>query len=217
MARPLLWSAPMQRRTAAAGDTDGNQGQTELVERMLAGDELAWREFHDRYRRLIYRCISKVTSHFTSCIGADELRDIYGVFLTQLLSNDMKKLRSFDPTRGNRLGSWIGMLAINCAYDYLRSLRRDSGLAPLSEAEELHWEGMSPQDNLEVKERVRLVNRLLRDFSAKDREFMTLYCEGWEAEEIADKLQISLKTVYSKKHKIQTRLEAMIEGARLAA
>jgi RNA polymerase sigma-70 factor (ECF subfamily) len=158
-----------------------------------------------------------VTSHFTSCIGPDEMMDIYAVFLSQLLANDMRKLRSFDPERGSRFGSWIGMLAINCAYDYLRALRREANLAPLSEAEDVFWDGLSPVDTLELKERARLVSDLLRDFSAKDREFMTLYCEGLEAEEIADKMRISLKTVYSKKHKIQSRLEAMLEGSRMAA
>ena len=36
-------------------------------------------------------------------------------------------------------------------------------------------------------------------------------------EQIAERMQISVKTVYSKKHKIQTRIEARIVGLGLAA
>ncbi len=36
-------------------------------------------------------------------------------------------------------------------------------------------------------------------------------------EQIAERMRISVKTVYSKKHKIQTRIEARIVGLGLAA
>ena len=41
--------------------------------------------------------------------------------------------------------------------------------------------------------------------------------EGLEPEQIAERMHISVKTVYSKKHKIQSRLEAMLSQAQLAA
>src|SRR5829696_7444844 len=110
---------------------DAAETQRALVRDMLAGSEKAWREFHSRYDRLIYRCITKVTGRFATFVGQDDIREIYATLLVQLLSNDMHKLRTFDPERGNRFGSWIGLLAINCAYDYLRSMRREPNRAPL--------------------------------------------------------------------------------------
>lgn len=192
--------------------------QAALVERMLRGEDKAWREFHANYHRLIYRCISKVTSRFSSTVSTEEMGEIYSMFLDRLIANDMKKLRTFDPTRGNRLGSWLGMLAVNCAYDHLRSLRRrDQNLAPLDLADEMSDASPSPCENLERKQRIAIANELLAAFPNRDREFLMLYCEGLSAEEIAERLQIGLKTVYSRKHKIQSRLGAIIEGARLAA
>jgi len=135
----------------------------------------------------------------------------------QLLANDMHKLRSFAPARGNTLGSWIGLLAINCAYDYLRALRREPNRAPLDEVDEMGSDSPSPHDLLELKQRMALVADILRDFSEKDREFVALYFgEGLDAEQIAERMQISVKTVYSKKHKIQCRIDRLV-GPRLAA
>lgn len=88
---------------------------------------MAWKEFLRRYDRLIWRCITKVTGRFTQLVTAEDAREIHANFLVLLTTNDMHKLRLFDPAKGNRLGTWIGLLAINCAWDYLRSLSRQPG------------------------------------------------------------------------------------------
>lgn len=189
-----------------------------LVAGMLRGSERAWRDFHGRYARLVFRCITKVTVRFAKSVSPEDVREIYATLLVQLLANDMHKLRSFDPDRGSRFSSWVGLLAVNCAYDYLRSVRRELGRAPLSEAEFLPCDRPSPLDTFESKERADRVARATTAFSTKDREFLALYFgEGLEPEEIAERMRISVKTVYSKKHKIQSRLEAMLCDAPLAA
>jgi RNA polymerase sigma-70 factor, ECF subfamily len=193
---------------------DSNRAEELLVRGMMTGDEKAWRQFHARYDRLIYRCITKVTGRFSSFVNQDDIREIYATLLVQLLSNDMHKLRSFDPERGNRFSSWIGLLAINCAYDYLRSMRREPNRAPMAEAEILSCEHPSPLEQVEHRQRADLVASILREFSAKDQEFVALYFgEGLEPEQIAKRMHISVKTVYSKKHKIQSRLETMLSHA----
>jgi RNA polymerase sigma-70 factor (ECF subfamily) len=189
-----------------------------LVAGMLQGSERHWRQFHERYDRLIFRCITKVTGRFASLLTQDDIREIYATLVVQLLSNDMHKLRTFDPARGNRLGSWIGLLAINAAYDYLRQIRREPNRAPLAEAESLSCDLPSPLDVALHRERAARVSLVLAGFSAKDREFVALYYgEGLEPEQIAERMNISVKTVYSKKHKIRSRLESMLAGYRAAA
>ena len=49
---------------------------------------------------------------------------------------------------------------------------------------------------------------------------LEITCEGItfaRVQQIAERMHISVKTVYSKKHKIQSRLEAMLSQAQLAA
>ncbi|HQP36769.1 MAG TPA: sigma-70 family RNA polymerase sigma factor [Polyangiaceae bacterium] len=192
--------------------------EEELIESMLSGCDRGWIEFHRRYDRLIYRCITKVTGRFSQMISAEDIREIYGTLILQLLSNDMHKLRSFDPARGNRFGTWIGMLAINAAYDHLRTIRREPGRGSMMEAEALSCDGSDPFVEVDRKQREQVLTDLLRGFSAKDRQFVALYFDqGLEPEEVAARMRISIKTVYSKKHKIRTRLERLLHRDQLAA
>lgn len=197
----------------------GDVAEGTLVKEMIAGNERAWRAFHARYDRLVHRCIAGVIARFSAVVAQDDIRDIHATLLMQLLSNDMRKLRTFDPGRGARLSSWIGTLAVRCAYDHLRGARRSPRCAPLDDAAvELPCERPSPQEHAERRERAALVGQVLHDFSDKDREFVALYFgEGLPPEQIAERMRISVKTVYTKRHKIQSRLEAMLSDTRIAA
>lgn len=183
----------------------------ELVAGMLARDPAAWREFQSRYDRLIIRCITKVTRRFASIVSQDDVREIYATLYVSLLANDMHKLRSFDPERGNRFSSWIGLLAINAAYDYLRTLKREPQKECITEAMDLVCELPDPFELTSEHERAAIAQRTLADFSEKDRTFAELYFgEGMDPQDIADRMNISVKTVYSKKHKMQSRLESVL-------
>ncbi len=210
-------TAPVEQLTEAMR-RPSEYTEGELVAAMLVSDELAWVEFHRRYARLIYRCITKITGRFASVMSPEDIREVYATLVLQLVTNDMHKLRSFDPDRGNRLGTWIGMLSINAAYDYLRALRREPNRGLLSEAELVWCERSDPFAEVDRKQRAKVLAGMLRDFSAKDRQFVMLYFDqGLDAEEVATRMQISVKTVYSKKHKIRTRLERLLQRDRLAA
>jgi RNA polymerase sigma-70 factor (ECF subfamily) len=187
-----------------------------LVSAMVEGNARAWREFNARYGRLIRSCIIKVVGRSA---GEDDIREVFARLLMQLVANDMHKLRMFDADRGARFSSFLGLLAVHCAHDYLRMTRRDrQDRAPLSEAEALPCELPSPHEHMENKERAALLASILEAFPAKDREFVALYFgEALAPEEIAERMRISVKTVYSKRHKIQSRLSAILSEARLAA
>jgi RNA polymerase sigma-70 factor (ECF subfamily) len=198
--------------------TDRFDSDDDLVEGMLANDSAAWREFQNRYDRLILRCITKVTRRFTSIVSQDDVREVYATLYVSLLGNDMHKLRSFDPERGNRFSSWIGLLAINAAYDYLRTLKREPQKECITDAMDLVCDLPDPFELTSEHERAKIAQKTLEDFSEKDRTFAALYFgEGMAPQDIADKMNISVKTVYSKRHKIQSRLESVLSPARIAA
>jgi RNA polymerase sigma-70 factor (ECF subfamily) len=196
-------------------DADSFESDGDLIAGMLANHPAAWREFQTKYDRLIMRCITKVTRRFASIVSQDDVREIYATLYVSLLANDMHKLRSFDPERGNRFSSWIGLLAINAAYDYLRTLKREPQKECITEAMDLVCETPDPFELASEHERASIAQRTLEDFSEKDRTFAALYFgEGMDPQDIADKMNISIKTVYSKKHKIQSRLESVLTHAR---
>src|SRR3954467_121089 len=107
--------------------------ETELLDRLLASDANAWRELNQRYARLVTSCIQRVVARFSKRVSVDAVEEIYATFSLKLLANDKHKLRSFEPMRGSKLGTWLGMLATHSASCSLRSVRREP--APLRPTE----------------------------------------------------------------------------------
>src|SRR6185312_6688334 len=180
----------------------------DLLKSVLRNDARGWAELVRRYRPLIYRCITKVTLKYSPRLSNADLDEIYADVMMQLVRDDMHKLHIYNPSRGTKLGSWIGMLSVNAAYDFLRSAGRRPLLDKVDGAIDPHEEcDRTPLDQLIEKERWDHLNGLLSEFTDKDRTFVELYYQkGLEADEIAAEMQISLKTVYSKKHKIRAHL-----------
>lgn len=211
-------ATPTAQETFAALPPATPTDDASLVRALLADDALAWREFNRRFSRLVLSTISRVTARFSGVVTQEDMREIYATFCVQLLSNDKSKLRSFEPQRGNKLSTWLGLLASHAAYDFLRAARREPRRAALSEAEDLSSALPDPCESALLRERRDQVSQLLAQFTDKDRAFIQLYFgEGLAPELVAQRLHISVKTVYSKKHKIQARLQALLSEARLAA
>ena len=185
----------------------------ELVPDLLVGDENAWRLFHSRYAGRLQSVISQVTRRFPQLAAADHIDEIYGTLCLQLLSDDKRRLKSFDPERGTPLGSWLCTLARNSARDFLRSRRRQRCVSAFSgDVLDTELESDAP-DAFAVcanHERTRQVTRLMDSLSQRDREFLQAYLAGLEPEQIAEQLGITVSTVYSKKHKILARLEKLL-------
>jgi RNA polymerase sigma-70 factor (ECF subfamily) len=180
----------------------------ELLRFVLRNESRGWNELVRRFRPLIYRCITKVTLKYAPSLSSADLDEIYADVMMQLVKDEMHKLRIYNPARGTKLGSWIGMISVNAAYDFLRSAGRRPLLDKVDGSIDPHDEvDRTPLDQLIEKERWEHLNELLNDFTDKDRMFVELYYQkGMEADEIAAEMQISLKTVYSKKHKIRAHL-----------
>jgi len=191
--------------------------ELQLIAGLLSDEADAWRQFTDCYSRVVRRCISRVLNRFGGITTEEDAREVYSTFCLQLVSRDKLKLRSFDPSRGTRLSTWLGMLSTHAAYDFLRSRRRDPKTEECDQ-EPPSIDVPSPFDICAVRERARQVTDLLGSFSDKDRQFVVLYFqEGLEPEQVAERMGISVKTVYSKKHKIRSRLMDLLDRRQLAA
>jgi RNA polymerase sigma-70 factor, ECF subfamily len=184
--------------------------ERQLVQALVDNDPTAWRELRRRYDRVVVSCITRVTRRFAA-VSTDDVREIYCRWQIALLANDRARLRAFDRSRGSRFSSYLGMLAMHCAYDWLRVARREWERADLSEARHLPAELPDPFECAAQEEQARLAANALAAFSDRDRAFAELcFGEGMAPDEIARRLKISVKTVYSKKHKIKTRLETIV-------
>jgi RNA polymerase sigma-70 factor, ECF subfamily len=191
---------------------------SELLCRVLRQEAKAWSELVRRYRSLIFRCVTKVIGRYDSILSSADADEVYGEVLVALVRDDMRKLRLYDPQRGTKLSSWIGMISTNTAYDFLRQTARRPALDRIDGVVEVDAGEESALDCLMAGERRAELNQLLSGYSDKDRTFVALYyAHGLEAEEVAGEMGISVKTVYSKKHKLLARLQRTLQPMMMAA
>ena len=187
----------------------------ELVEGMLSGECAAWRVFTQRYDALIYSAIDKVFRGFPALNNGIERDEVRSALLCSLVSREMHKLRVFEFGRGVRLSTWLHLLATNAARDHARaalrnrlSLQRDGGPFELSD------DGRSgPLTELLAKEALTQASSALEQLSDKDRQLLDLLMvQGHAPDQVAAAMNISVKTVYTKKHKLVHRLQRALRN-----
>jgi len=189
-----------------------------LINGLVRGNESSWREFGVKYTRMLQACIARVTIRFPGLVGAEDVHEIYALLCLNLLANDRHRLRSFDPIKGMRLGSWLGLIAVHTTYDYLRNARRQPSGPCAEEIVDLAAQVPETSEACERREQAHQVACLVAELSDRDREFMGLYFgQGLSPDEVATRMGISVKTVYTKKHKIRSRLEMLIRQVPVAA
>ncbi len=191
--------------------------ESDLLQRMLTLDAGAWREFHRRYDRMVWSCVHRVLARFRGVVPSDAIQEICGTFYASLLANDMHKLRRFEVERGNKFGSWIGLLAINTAWDYLRVSSKRTVIDPMTVAEVLR-DDRDLIAHQSVREDFDRLSAVVRTLPARDQTFVKLYfVDELSPQEIAEVLGVKLKSVYTRKHRIVRHLrEAFAAQSRTA-
>ena len=114
---------------------------------------------------------------------------------------------------GTKLSTWLGMIASNVAWDHLRSVSRRPSCVEMEAVSHMPVDTSTPFETVAAREKCAALSIALRALSQKDQQFVQLYyMDGLSAEEVAAAMCVSVKTVYSKKHKIRTRLQATVEA-----
>ncbi len=182
-----------------------------LVARLVENHHDAWVEFDRRFTPLLRSVIATTMRRFRMRASEEDFRDIHATLMLSLFAHDRRKLRSFDPAQGKSFRTWMCMLAAHCAHDHLRTARRTPESVALDETEELASPRADPFEDALREQRGRLAVKALAAFSAKDRAFVDLYFgQSMEPADVARALNISVATVYAKRHKLEARLTELL-------
>jgi RNA polymerase sigma-70 factor (ECF subfamily) len=183
-----------------------------LLKRVLAGEAQAWTELCQRYQNLILACVIRTLRRYGAPFSNEDLADLVSEVWVTLLRDNMRKLRLYDPRKGYRLASWIGLLATNAVIDQLRLRSGEcSYLDDLTCAETLLVETEGPDSGIEAAESADLARQALGHLTAEEREFVFhCYHEERRPEDLALRLGISVNTVYSRKFKIREKLSRIV-------
>ncbi len=195
-------------------DGSSNQhSELELLGAVIQREPGAWQTFFKRHERLILACLRRVYNRYHVPMTREQLEDLVGMVCLDLVRGDYKKLRKYDPDRGYRLSSWVGLIATNIAHDALRRrgpphTSTDDEESPLTE---LTSALPDPLEVLNHKERVEILAEAVTHLTPTDQEFIRLYYkEQRTPEEIAETSGVSVNTVYSRKNKVRGKLVKLV-------
>ena len=189
-----------------------------LVAAVLAREPAAWPSFFARYERLVGACIRRVLRRYHAEWNEEDVEDIVSTTALHLVKDDYKKLRTFDPTRGYKLSSWVGLIATNAAHDALR--RR--GPADVNQAASLDDEQRpldlastteDPERHAVRRDAQAHLHRAFNTLGPSDRAFVEYYfIQELDPEDIARLMGIAVNTVYSRKNKVREKLRRALGG-----
>lgn len=184
--------------------------ERELVEHMIARREGAWEEFLRRYDRMVRGMTASLLRRFSANLSSSDADEVRSQFLLSLLARDMVKLRRFDPDRGVRLTTWVGLMVTNAAWDYLRSRRSSARLLERLSSEPVK-PGRDALGFLLTQEELRRFEQAFGKLAEQHRHFLELLClEGAAPRDIASQFRIDVKTVYTRKHKLIARMQSQL-------
>lgn len=204
------------RRTGMAPRTQQTEQERaeelDLLRQVLEGEQSAWTRFCQRYESLIVGCVLRVMRRYNATFNSEDLADMVAEVWVTLLRDDLRKLRLYDPQRGYKVASWLGLLATNCTIDQLRLRASETTyLEDLSCVDSLLVDSSRPDAGLEAEEAARLAQRALGQLTREERQFV-FHCfhEERNPAELARDLGIAVNTVYSRKFKIREKLVRIV-------
>jgi RNA polymerase sigma-70 factor (ECF subfamily) len=175
---------------------------TELIGRVLKGDQQAYAGLVDRYQHFVFTLALKYTG---SREDAEEVsQDVF-----------IKAYRSLADFRGgSKFSTWLYTITYNTSITWLRKRRVET--LPIDEERTFaHVEGQVSSlraDKVEEKSRHEMVNRAMKLLGADDAHVLTLFYKGEQSlEEIGLILGLEPNNVKVRLHRARQRLKEKME------
>ena len=178
-----------------------------LVAAVLGGDERAFEQLFERYRRHVARSAGRFFAQ------REQIEEIIQDSFTKAYF----ALNTYHGTHAASFKAWLTQIAVNCCYDQLRRSRRrpEQGFGDIEEAEahEFAAQMRSPPKDVETELVSRdLAIKLLARLSPEDRLVLTLLdVEGFSVAEIAEVTNWSISKVKVRTHRARANLRRVLQ------
>ena len=177
------------------------KSDSQLIEEFISGSDIAFNLLAKRYQQKIYWHARRMTGNH---LDADEI-------VQQVLLVMYNKLKSFNFQ--SSVYTWIYKITSTRSLNYLKRRKLKEILSLEEQSEKLQESSDDILENLEVKEKLETVNRVLQKLPAKQREIFILRnyddLSYKEISEITGKSIGALKSNYF--HSIKKIIELMRE------
>ncbi len=95
-------------------------GDLDFIQRCVRADKLAWKEFLEKYSRLIYSYIYSVIRIKGYFFDSSVAEEIFNEIISSLIKDDFRKLKTYQGRNNASLASWLRQVSINFSLGYLR-------------------------------------------------------------------------------------------------
>jgi RNA polymerase sigma factor (sigma-70 family) len=172
-----------------------------LMLQVKSGDLDKMALLFQRYHRQLYGFL------FYQCGDRQSSEDmVQNVFLRMLVSR-----HTF--TGNGEFRTWIYHLARNVLKDYFSKTKRRAEQYDISAYEETINSGMSPDEALDKKIQLRLLNKAMSGLNAEDREILALSrFHEMKYAEIAEIMDINVGTVKVRVHRVMNHLKEIFSN-----
>lgn len=169
-----------------------------LVEQAKSGSERAFNKLYLQYKQTIWFTIYNIVKN----------RDIADDLVSVVFTKVYMKLESYVSHISFEM--WLKTIAVNTSIDYIRRMKKeqlnnyvddDESTIQLSDVER------SPEEDLVLKEKLKIVLEAIPTLKTKYRELITARMEGLSYKDIAEKLAMDELTVKSELNKARQKLK----------
>jgi len=185
-----------------------------FVKSCLKADKTAWKEFLQKYSRLIYSYIYNVIRIKGFVSNPSCAEEIFNEIISLLIRDNFKKLRTYQGRNSASLASWLRQVTINFCLTYLRGEKPEmvSLDAPvrggLVLSEIISYRSSSAVEELIKKEENELLTECIQNLDLDEKIFLELKL-SWalNLEELKDFLGISRGAADMRQSRIIQRLK----------
>lgn len=175
-----------------------------LYERVRGKDKAALEELYDRYEKMLFSYLCKMTGD----------RDLAEEALQEVFVKVWRGVGSYDESKG-KFVAWLVTMSRNAAVDLIRKQKKPS--VPLDEIAEVESTDSSVEETAEWQEKSEQIHQAVQHLSEEQQKMVQLfYFKGYTHETIAEKCGIPLGTVKSRIRlalkKLKTSLQMVQEG-----
>ena len=181
--------------------------ESELLQRCILHDNVAWEELLRRHSHVIYYVIEQQLAHAIPSRDGETARDVFGEVLEKLFRNDCAVLRRIrNPVA---LRAYLLAMARTTAVDYLR---RESAAQRAAILQEPCPIDAGPGHDAATREDFERLEKALHELPDREQFLLRLfYEEGMAYKDIAEMTRIPMGTVASVLHRARKTLRELLE------
>ncbi len=186
----------------------------DFVKRCIKSDSLAWKEFLQKYNRLIYSYIYSVIRIKAYVFSPPVAEEIFNEIISSLVKNNFRKLKIYCCRNNASLASWLKQVTINFCLSYFLNEKKImvSLDEPIGEglvfSEIIPYRSLSAAEELLQKEENEYLADCIQNLDLDDKVFLELKLR-WEfsPEELMGFLKIARGAVDMRYSRVIQRLK----------